>query len=61
MFKIETLSIYGWTDDPTLLGHGCTDGDNRWPTKAEALAARDELAGVFGFSRSELRVVAADE
>jgi hypothetical protein len=57
MFKIETNTDHGWTDDPSILGHGCTDKDNRWPTEAAALAACDELASYAGFDRSKLRVV----
>jgi hypothetical protein len=58
MFKIEkNTDHHGWTDDPSILGHGCTDKDNRWPTEAAALAACDSLASCAGFDRSLLRVV----
>lgn len=57
MFKIETCSEHhGWIDYPELLGIGCSDDDNRWPTEAEALAACDELAAA-GFHRCLMRVV----
>jgi hypothetical protein len=60
MFIIETRSAaHDWTDDPQFLGHGCVENDNRWATEAEALAACDELANVWGCSRAGLRVVPA--
>jgi hypothetical protein len=55
-YEIQTLANGQWTNDPTHLGHGCTSDDNRWPTKAEALAAVDDLAAC-GFDRRDLRVV----
>ena len=54
-FKIETLTADDWSDDPSLLGHGATDDDNRWPTQAAALAACAELCAVLDPTR--LRVV----
>lgn len=57
MFAIETHTINGWTDDPSLLGGGCTEANNRWTSEADALAACDELATVWGCPRSNLRVV----
>ena len=59
VFKIETLSPHGWTDDPASLGHGCAESDNRWSSEAEALATCDELAGLWDCPRSSLRVVPA--
>lgn len=59
MFKIETLSLHGWTDDPSYLGFGCIESDARWGSEAEALAACDELAEAWGYPRSSLRVVPA--
>jgi hypothetical protein len=57
-FKIEILNNDQWTDDASLLGFGCSQRDNLWPTEAAALAACDELAAV-GFDRSQLRVTHA--
>ena len=60
MFAIECHSEHlGWTDDSSFLGWGCVENDNRWPTEAEALAACNELADVWGCPRSSLRVVLA--
>jgi hypothetical protein len=56
-FKIETLTANGWTDDPTLLGFGASQDDNRWPTQDAALAACAELCAVLDPTR--LRVVPA--
>lgn len=55
-FKIEIFANGEWTDDASLLGHGCNQSDNIWPTEATALAACDELADA-GLDRSRLRVV----
>ena len=55
-FRIETLSNGEWTDDASLLGHGCTQEDNEWPDEAQALAAIDALVAV-GFLRENLRHV----
>lgn len=61
MFAIEARSAHiGWTGDLTLLGHGCTEADNRWNTEAEALAAIAELSQAWGCPASDLRVVSAD-
>jgi hypothetical protein len=61
MFAIETRSAtHDWTDDPQFLGWGCVENDNRWSSEAEALAACDELASVWGCPRADLRVVLAD-
>jgi len=61
MFAIETRSdTHDWIDDPSFLGHGCVENDNRWATEADALAACDELADVYGCPRSNLRVVAVN-
>jgi hypothetical protein len=61
MFKIETYSVHhGWTDDPSFLGYGCVENDNRWATKTEALAACKELHKVWLCPRCNLRVVPAD-
>jgi hypothetical protein len=57
-FKIEILNNDRWTDDASLLGFGCNQQGNLWPTEAAALAACDELAAV-GFDRSSLRVIHA--
>ena len=54
-FKIETLTADEWTDDPTLLGFGTTDEDNRWGTREAALRACTELCAVLDPTR--LRVV----
>lgn len=60
MFKIETHSKYlGWTDDPSFLGHGATDEDNRWPTEGDAESACYELAAAGVVSPECLRVVPA--
>jgi len=56
-YKIETLTSEGWTDDASLLGAGCTQADNTWPSKEAALAAIAELESV-GFNPAELRVAA---
>jgi hypothetical protein len=58
MFKIESYNplFDQWTDDSSLLGHGCTQSDNRWNTVNEAQAACDELVKIFGISRHSLRV-----
>jgi hypothetical protein len=62
MFAIEIHSaIHGWIDDPSFLGHGCVENDNRWATEADALIACDELANLYGCSRSDLRVVAVGD
>jgi hypothetical protein len=45
-FKIETLTADGWSDDPSLLGFGASQDDNRWPTRAAAMAACYELCAV---------------
>lgn len=58
VYEIQIRSADGWTNDAELLGHGCTQDDNRWPSEAAALAAVDELVAV-GFDRDELRVVLA--
>jgi hypothetical protein len=61
MFAIETRSAHrNWTDDPNFLGWGCVENDNRWSSEAEALAACDELADVWGCPRSDMRVVPAN-
>jgi len=60
MFKIESLALDGWSDDAALLGRGITQDENQWGTEAEALAACDELAGVFDCPRASLRVVEAE-
>jgi hypothetical protein len=59
MFKIETFNplLDQWTDDASLLGLGCTQDDNLWSTKADALVACDQMATACGFSRHSLRVV----
>ncbi len=60
MFRIETRTQFGdWTDDPTRLGHGCTDEDNRWQTEEEAEAACDNLCAYSAgaWERSSLPVV----
>ena len=58
MFAIETRSAtHDWTDDPSFLGWGCVENDNRWSSEAEALVACDELADGWGCPRSDLRVV----
>jgi len=44
MFKIETLTADGWSDDPSLLGFGASQDDNHWPSQAAALAACWTLA-----------------
>lgn len=54
-YKIQTLTAYGWSDDASLLGHGASQDDNRWPTKAAALQVCAELGEVLGSTR--LRVV----
>ena len=54
-FKIETLTADGWSDDASLLGFGASQDDNRWPTRAAALAACAELCAVLDPTR--LRVV----
>ena len=60
MFKIEIYSEHlGWIDDPSFLGWGCVENDNRWETKQSALEARRELAA-DGLSLGNLRVVPAD-
>jgi hypothetical protein len=56
-FKIETLVNGEWTDDASLLGFGCNQGDNLWPSQAAALAACIELCAVLDPTR--LRVVPA--
>ena len=58
-FRIETLSNGKWTDDLSLLGHGCNDGDNEFASDLEAINAIDELVAV-GFRRDDLRVVEVD-
>ena len=58
-FRIETLSNDEWTDDASLLGHGCTEQDNDFADDLEALAVIDELVAV-GFHRDGLRVVEID-
>lgn len=55
-FAIEVLTDTGWHDDPSLLGPGCSESDNVWRTKLEALGAIDSLV-TAGFNRSLLRVV----
>jgi hypothetical protein len=60
MFKIETLSKHhGWTDDPSFLGHGATNEDNRWPTEGDAESACYELAAAGVVAPECLRVVPA--
>lgn len=60
MYKIETyVESVGWTDDPSRLGWGCVDSDNRWPTMAAANAAMEELCNGWGCHASDLRVVPA--
>ena len=58
-YAIEVLSATGWHDDPSLLGPGCSESDNIWQTKDEALQAIDSLVTV-GFDRQSLRVVEID-
>jgi hypothetical protein len=62
MFKIEAYNPESdsWTDDASLLRHGCTQNDNLWNTEALALATCDELASTCGFCRDDLRVVPID-
>jgi hypothetical protein len=55
-FKIETLVNGEWTDDASLLGFGCNQGNNLWPSQAAALAFI-ELCAVLDPTR--LRVVPA--
>jgi hypothetical protein len=57
-FKIEIFANGEWTDDASLLGNGCNQNDNLWPTESAALAACEDLA-LVGFDRSELRVIHA--
>jgi len=45
-FKIEALTADGWSDDPSLLGFGASQDENRWPSQAAALAACAELCAV---------------
>jgi len=59
IFKIESLTLDGWTDDPASLGFGSTESDNRWDSEVEALVTCDELAKAWGCPRSSLRVVPA--
>jgi hypothetical protein len=60
MFKIETLSkTLGWTDDPSFLGHGATEGDNRWHTEGDAESACYERAAAGVVAPECLRVVPA--
>jgi hypothetical protein len=54
-YKIETLTLNGWTDDASLLGFGCSQDDNIWPTQEAALAACVDLGTVLDPTR--LRVV----
>ena len=54
-FQIEVFRNGEWTDDASLLGHGCKSEDNLWPCEKSAQAAIDDLIEV-GFSRDGLRV-----
>lgn len=58
-FRIEILHAGNWTDDASLLGHGCRDEDNEFQNDTDAQAAIDELVAV-GFRRKDLRVVEID-
>jgi hypothetical protein len=51
MFKIETLTADGWSDDPSFLGFGASQDDNHWPSQAAALAACVELGAVLDPTR----------
>ena len=61
LYTIETLHpSTGWTDNPTLLGNGCSANNNRWLSEEEAIAACDELAQGLGVFRNALRVVSIE-
>lgn len=55
-FRIESLSNGKWSDDASLLGHGCTEQDNHFAGYLEARAVIDDLVAV-GFDRANLRIV----
>lgn len=57
-YIIETLTPDGWTDDTSMLGHGCVQVRNGWRTEAEAQAVVAELVGL-GFIADRMRVVPA--
>ena len=59
LFRIEILSNGEWTDDASLLGHGCKQSDNEFTSDLEAINAIDELVEV-GFRRDDLRFVEID-
>lgn len=58
-YAIEVETATGWHDDPSVLGHGCSEVDNVWRTEQEALDAIDTLV-TAGFDRLRLRVVEID-
>jgi hypothetical protein len=58
-FRIEILNNGEWTDDASLLGHGCSQADNEFGSDLEAIDAIDELVAV-GFRREDLRFVEID-
>jgi hypothetical protein len=58
-YRIETLHNGQWTDDPSLLRHGCTDELNEFGSDLEAIDAIDDLVAI-GFRREDLRFVEID-
>lgn len=58
-YRIETLHNSSWTDDPSLLGHGCAGELNEFGSDLEAIDAIDDLVAV-GFRREDLRFVEID-
>jgi hypothetical protein len=57
-YEIQTLTADGWSNDASLLGHGCSQADNSWATEADAIAAMAELISVGIGSAATLRVAA---
>jgi hypothetical protein len=55
-FRIEIFDNGEWTDDASLLGHGCQSEANLWFLEKSAQSAIDDLVEV-GFDRDRLRVV----
>ena len=53
-YEIQILTPYGWRADSDYLGGD--DDDNKWPTKAAAQAAIDQLVALGSFDPETLRV-----
>lgn len=54
-YEIQVLNQGEWTNDVTLLGHGCRQDDNLFTSQEEAIAAIADLAAA-GLDATKLRV-----